>query len=138
MGLFAKKTPPHPPAPPAASAAKASPGPGKAGAYFGPNITVKGTISGEDPVEIHGVVDGEIILKSHLQIGRNATIEGNLTADTITISGKAKGQVTAGSSLHLDRSASIAGSVTTPSISVHEGALFNGEMKMGTQGGGEP
>ena len=105
----------------------------KPASIFGRNLAINGRISGEDDVKLHGCLKGDIDLKGHLAIGREAAVEGNITADTITAGGEIFGTLTAGSTLHIETSASISGEVTTPILSVQEGAVFNGELKMGNR-----
>jgi cytoskeletal protein CcmA (bactofilin family) len=132
MGLFAKKTADQPP-----PALPATTGGHKAESYFGRNLAVTGRISGEDNLNLHGCLEGDIELAGHLVIGRDAVIEGTATADRVTAGGRFSGTLTADTILQIESGASICGNVKTPRLTVQEGALFNGELKMGTreQGG---
>jgi cytoskeletal protein CcmA (bactofilin family) len=106
--------------------------------HFGRQLVIVGRISGQDNVTLHGSLDGDIDLTGHLVIGRHAVVEGNVTAESVTAGGKFSGTLAAGSILQIESGASIAGDVTTPRLTVQEGALFNGELKMGDRrhGGG--
>lgn len=135
MGLFVKR-------PPASQAVPGNVRTGNEpnGSYFGKTVVITGSVSGEDAVTLHGQLDGEIALKGRLTVGRQARVEGVVSADMITANGKISGDITAANTLHLEYSASISGRVSTAKLSVLEGAVLNGELKMGTQprGGTDP
>jgi cytoskeletal protein CcmA (bactofilin family) len=99
--------------------------------YLGKDLNVKGIILGNDDLRIDGFVEGKLDLDGELEVGQTASIEGDIIARVIAVGGKINGRISAMDKLRLENTARIKGTINTASLSVAEGALFNGEMKMG-------
>lgn len=97
---------------------------------LGKNLSIKGTLSGDDDVQLSGTLEGDIRLKTGLTVGQSAKIKGEVSADMIQISGTVDGTVTAKSKLQLDQSAKVSGTISTPKLTMLEGAVFNGDVQM--------
>jgi len=136
MGLFGKKdTDDRPSAAPTPAAPKVAPKSSPKDnaldtTYFGKNLKIKGTVSGEGSLIILGSFEGEFDLKGHLKVAQGARIRGNIKATDISVNGNIEGTVSASEKVHLENTARIKGGITTPRISVLEGALFDGEIRM--------
>ncbi len=106
---------------------------------FGGNLTVVGTVSGDDDLHVMGTAEGVFDLKGNLQIGRSAKVKGEAAASDIDVSGRMEGSLTASSRIHLGGTARIKGAMNTPKLSVSEGAVFDGEVHMkGGDGASSP
>ena len=127
MALFSKE--PAPPQPQTRPTVPVQPG----GTFFGPNVTVEGTITGSEPVLIEGTVRGKINLTSDLQIGTKARVEASVHARNVTIEGKLNGDVSADDRVELVASATVDGNIKAPKIVVAEGAKFRGSVDMGSK-----
>jgi len=99
-------------------------------AYLGKNINIKGNISGDDDIQIDGIIEGDLKFKGRLDIRQSARLKGSAVAKTIYIKGAVEGKLAAGSKMFIDHTARIKGKIFTPVISIVEGAQFNGEVKM--------
>ena len=129
MALFSKDQPP--PKPPV----MVPKGEGQVGpsiTYFGPNITLDGTVSGSEPVLIEGTIRGKITLQSDLQIGTKARVEATVHARNVTVEGKVTGDISADDRLELVMTATVDGNIKAPKIIVAEGAKFRGSVDMGS------
>ncbi len=104
---------------------------GEGTTFLGKNLTVKGTVSGDDNVQILGDYSGELNLNANLDIHQSANVVGNLQADSITLHGTIEGNVMARKKLHIYDTAKIKGDITTPVIAIQEGAQFDGKVNMG-------
>lgn len=100
--------------------------------YFGPNITLDGTVSGSEPVLIEGTLRGKIQLQSDLQIGTKARVEATVHARNVTVEGKVTGDISADDRLELVMTATVDGNIKAPKIIVAEGAKFRGSVDMGS------
>jgi cytoskeletal protein CcmA (bactofilin family) len=98
--------------------------------YFGKNLKIKGTVSGEGSLIVLGSFEGEFDLRGRLKVAQGARVKGNVRATDIYVNGSIEGAVTASEKVHLDNTARIKGGIATPRISVLEGAMFDGEIKM--------
>jgi cytoskeletal protein CcmA (bactofilin family) len=129
MALFSKDAPQQPPARPQPRGNE--PQPAFNGTYFGPNVTIDGTISGSEPVLIEGTVRGKINLTGELRIGTKARVEATVHAKNVTIEGRLNGDVSADDRVELIASATVDGNIKAPKIVVAEGAKFRGSVDMG-------
>jgi cytoskeletal protein CcmA (bactofilin family) len=136
MGLFGKKDnaqrPSAAPAPavPRASAKTSKKDMAQDTTYFGKNLTIKGSVSGEGSLIILGSFEGQFDLKGRLKVAQGARIKGDLKATDIYVNGDIEGAITASEKIHLDNTARIKGEIATPRLSVLEGARFDGELQM--------
>lgn len=125
MALFSKESAPAPP--PARTAAPAQAG----GTFIGANITIDGTLSGNEPVLIEGTVHGKINLAGALVIGTKARVEATVHAKNVTVEGKLTGDISADDRVELVAGATVDGNIKAPKIVVAEGAKFRGNVDMG-------
>jgi cytoskeletal protein CcmA (bactofilin family) len=100
--------------------------------FFGPNVTIDGKITGNEPVLIEGTVRGGINLAGDLRIGTKARIEAKVHAKNVTVEGKVNGDITADDRVELVASATVDGNIKAPKIIVAEGARFRGSVDMGS------
>ncbi len=127
MALFTKETPaPHP------QPRSSEPQPAFEGTFFGPNVTIDGTVSGSEKVLIEGSVKGTIKLTGDLRIGTRARVEAKVHAKNVTIEGQLTGDVSADERVELVASAKVDGNVKAPKIIVADGAQFRGSVDMGS------
>jgi len=100
--------------------------------FFGPNVTVDGTITGSEAVLIEGTIRGKINLSSDLRIGTKARIEATVHAKNVVVEGKLTGDISADDRVELVASATVDGNIKAPKIIVAEGARFRGSVDMGS------
>ena len=105
---------------------------GPTGTFFGPNVTIDGKVTGNEPVLIEGTVRGEINLAGDLRVGTQARIEAKVHAKNVVVEGKLTGDVTADDRVELVASATVDGNIKAPKIIVAEGARFRGSVDMGS------
>jgi cytoskeletal protein CcmA (bactofilin family) len=98
---------------------------------LGKNLSVKGTVLGDDDIQLLGVHVGDFDLKGDLNIHQSAKIVGNVKASTISVGGTIEGNVSATKKMKILQTANISGDIKTPVISIQEGAQFNGRVNMG-------
>ncbi len=137
MALFSNKeqtAAPARPAPRPDSPAGAAPG----GTFFGREVSIEGTVTGNEPIVIEGVVKGNIRLSADLRIGTQARVEAAVHARNVTIEGKLVGDVSADDRVELVASATVDGNIKAPKIVVAEGARFRGAVDMGSARPKEP
>ena len=98
---------------------------------LGKNLSVNGTVLGDDDIQLLGVHVGDFDLKGDLNVHQSAKIVGNVKASTISVGGTIEGNVSATKKLNVLQTANIKGDIKTPVIAVQEGAQFNGKVNMG-------
>lgn len=93
--------------------------------------TVKGDITSEENIRLDGKVIGEIHCKQRLVIGINGELEGTIATESADISGTIYGDIAVFGHLHIQSSAKIFGNIQAKFIKVGEGAVLEGECKVG-------
>lgn len=91
------------------------------------DMEIKGNIDCKGAICIEGKHVGDIKCQT-LEVGEQAVIEGNITANDMKVSGKIKGEVRA-VDLVIASSAHIEGKLIYKSLGMEEGALLEGELK---------
>ncbi|GGH30042.1 hypothetical protein GCM10011418_41790 [Sphingobacterium alkalisoli] len=97
------------------------------------NCLITGNISGTPFIRIEGVLEGDILEVGNLVIGESGTVNGNITAKTITIFGEINGDVVATESVEIRNSGKVTGTVNTTSLTIERGATYDGSIIMGKQ-----
>jgi cytoskeletal protein CcmA (bactofilin family) len=77
---------------------------------------------------IGGNVEGTIISQGHLLIEEGATVEGEITGNTVILLGNVRGKVTASNVLQIGPRATMNGQVSAQSLLVEQGAEVVGEF----------
>ena len=98
--------------------------------YLGKNLSVSGSITGRDSVQIAGRHEGDIHVDGHLDIREPAVVRGSLKAATILVAGTVEGDLLAASKLKIDRTGVVTGTISTSAVAFQEGAVFNGDINM--------
>jgi cytoskeletal protein CcmA (bactofilin family) len=127
MALFSKDPAPAPP-----QIRRDSPQQAPGTTFIGTNITIEGTISGNEPVVVEGTVRGNVNLTGDLLVGTKARIEATVHARNVVIEGKLTGDISADEKVELVASATVDGNIKAPKIVVAEGAKFRGNVDMGS------
>lgn len=99
-------------------------------AFIGEGTTFKGSLSFQGTVRVDGRLEGEIVTKDTLVIGRTAEIQADIDAGTLVVGGTIRGNVTAQKKLELQSGARLHGNISTPSLVIAEGVIFEGSCTM--------
>ncbi len=101
------------------------------------DASMQGTLVFKDPVNlrINGRFEGVLNTKGSLMIGEQATVNADITGESIIIAGKVNGNIVALKDLKLIAPSQVRGDITTPMLSIAEGAMFDGNSKMFAQTG---
>lgn len=92
--------------------------------------TIKGDIDSKGFFRIDGTIEGNVTTPSKVVLGRNGTINGNLTCENADIEGTLIGNLKVTSLLTLRSSAVIEGDVAVGKLIVETGAVFNATCAM--------
>ncbi len=83
---------------------------------LGKNLSVNGTVLGEDDVQLLGDHVGDFDLKGNFNIHQSAKIVGNVKASIISVGGTVEGNVSATKKMNILQTANIKGYIKTPVI----------------------
>ncbi|HXF52950.1 MAG TPA: polymer-forming cytoskeletal protein [Hyphomicrobiaceae bacterium] len=91
---------------------------------IGAGLCVVGDLESTGEVLINGCLNGNVSCR-RLTIGRDAVIDGNVTAEEVIVHGKLAGTIRAGG-VHLAATASVVGELYHRRLGVEAGAVFEG------------
>ena len=119
------------PTPTSSPASAPSAGPGGLTAFIDQGSEFEGKLQFRDTVRIDGRFRGEIASENTLIVGESGEIEASIRSKTISISGSVDGDVIAEQKVVLHKTAKVTGNVETPVLQMEDGAVLNGQVKMG-------
>lgn len=125
--MFNKKDSPAPetgsPPPPVKRSAMKS----KAPSILSADLTITGSIFSDGEVQLDGTVEGDVRAGS-LSIGEEATVKGEVVAETVVVRGRVEGSVRA-RQVQLAATARIEGDIVHATLAVESGAYFDGHCR---------
>lgn len=100
---------------------------------IGPRMTVRGTLTGEDDVVIHGRVEGTISVSAHVMIAEGGLVEADIEAESVEVRGQVEGDVVAAEGIVLREGARVVGNLRAPRVELVDGAQLKGSVEMDVQ-----
>ena len=100
----------------------------------GAGTTFEGTFRTEGDVSVSGRLVGELHVGGRAVVTQEGLVEGRLVAAHADLSGTVQGEVEVAEKLVLRGTARLEGNVQTGRLIVEEGAVFDGECRMGEAG----
>jgi cytoskeletal protein CcmA (bactofilin family) len=97
--------------------------------YVGRDMKIEGNLTCAGELHIDGSIIGSIRAQVCL-VDANASVTGDISADTVYIYGEVNGPVDAGN-VHIYASAHVRGDVTNDAISIENGAVIQGSIRNG-------
>lgn len=97
---------------------------------IGKNTTVRGEVTGSDPLVVNGRVEGEIRLDSELLVAAGGAVDAAVTASTVRVEGALRGTVAALERITLRPGADVEGELRAPQVVIEADARFNGTLLM--------
>ena len=98
---------------------------------IGSTIKIKGNVTGDEDLIIHGQVDGDIVLKNHnVIIGKNGNVNANIEARQIVIEGRLNGDLKGEEKVIIRETGNVLGNVISPRVTLEDGAMFKGSIEM--------
>jgi excisionase family DNA binding protein len=96
------------------------------------DASMQGSLVFKDPVnlKINGRFEGTLNTKGNLMIGEHASVNADITGDSIVVAGKVNGNIHAVKELKLIAPGCIVGDIRTPLLAVAEGAILEGNCSM--------
>lgn len=108
---------------------------GTATCIVSPGAVLEGKFRSKEDVRLDGRIEGDVVCSSRLVMGESGSVKGTVEAAEAVIMGRIEGDMVIHGSLSLKRSARIEGSISARTMSVEEGALYNGECRIGPEKG---
>jgi cytoskeletal protein CcmA (bactofilin family) len=100
-------------------------------ARLGASIQIKGQVTGDEDLQIDGIVNGPISLKGYeLTVGSDAKLTSEIHAGDVVAYGKVVGDIHARGRVDIRREGSIIGNISCARISIEDGAHFKGRIEI--------
>ncbi len=100
---------------------------------LGPDATFKGELSFEKGMRLQGKFEGKISTPGKLHVSKEAQMQADVEAGSISVEGQVRGNLTASDRIELKASARYEGDLRTSKLVVDEGAVFSGNVVVGPE-----
>lgn len=98
---------------------------------IGATIHIKGDVTGDEDLIIHGHVEGKINLKDYnVIIGQKGKVQANIHAKQIVVEGKLNGDLKGEEKVIIRKTGNVLGNVVSPRVTLEDGAMFKGSIEM--------
>ena len=98
---------------------------------LGASVSVKGQITSEEDLTIHGSVTGPVSIRNAtLTLGERADLHGDIRGVRVIVQGTVRGTITATERIELRASAVVTGALSANQVVLADQATFNGPIDM--------
>ncbi len=106
---------------------------GRVTSVLGPEVHVRGRITGRGGVRVEGAFEGEIDFDGLLVVAESGRVTcEHVRAKTVVVAGILKGNITA-ERVEIRKTGRVLGDVTTTAFATEEGAFLRGQIRMEEQ-----
>jgi cytoskeletal protein CcmA (bactofilin family) len=98
---------------------------------LGPDLSIKGEVTFEKGLRLHGRIEGKISTQGRLHVAKEARLMADVDAGSIIVEGEVRGNLTASDRIDLKQSARYEGDLAASRLTVDEGAVFSGHVTVG-------
>jgi cytoskeletal protein CcmA (bactofilin family) len=98
---------------------------------IGAGTRLTGRVSGQGALRIEGSVKGDVQVSGETEIAENASVEGNLQADTLDVTGTLIGDATAKGPIAVRAGALVRGELRASEVSIEPGSRVS--VRLDTQ-----
>jgi cytoskeletal protein CcmA (bactofilin family) len=100
-------------------------------AMIGPSIVIKGTVTGDEDLNIQGTVEGTIELRGHeVTVSQGGRVTADVIAKLVRIDGEVAGDVNGVEKVVISKSGNVRGNIVAPRVVLEDGAAFKGSIDM--------
>lgn len=108
-------------------------------ATIGSSITIKGELTGDEDLLIHGKVEGRVDLKkNNVTVGKSGRIKADLFGEIISVEGEVEGNLFGSEQVVVRQSGVVRGNITAPRVSLEDGSKFKGSIDMEPKNAEQP
>ncbi len=93
---------------------------------IGPAMQIKGSLTGDDPVDLAGTLEGDSQVTALFRVRASGRIVGDITAKSLVVEGEVSGRAPA---------ARVRANVRARVVAIAEGAFFDGQVQMDNREG---
>jgi len=97
---------------------------------IGSATTVRGDLSGGDPVEVRGTLEGDCRISGLCVVMEGARVLGNVEATGLVVAGTIEAGTLVADRVELRSSARVSGTITARVVAIADGAFYEGDVRM--------
>jgi cytoskeletal protein CcmA (bactofilin family) len=97
---------------------------------IGAGTTVRGDLTGHDPVEIRGTLEGDCRVSALCVVAEGAHVLGNVEAEGLVVAGAIEAGQIAADRIEIRRSALVRAAIRARVVAIADGAFYEGEVQM--------
>jgi cytoskeletal protein CcmA (bactofilin family) len=94
------------------------------------DVELKGTLRFTGELTFDGKLEGDIQSEGTLQLGDNAVVKGNITANSVVVRGKVNGNVTAKEKIDIKSKTELFGDIRSARLVMEDGVTFVGQTEV--------
>ncbi len=94
------------------------------------DVEIKGNIKFSGELTLDGKLEGEIHTDGTLQLGDNATINGNINAQSVIVRGKVHGNINVREKIEIKSKAELFGDIRASKLVIEEGVTYVGKTEV--------
>jgi len=104
--------------------------PGSAKNVLSSDVEIKGNLKFSGELTFEGKLDGEIQTEGTLNLGDSATVNGNITAQSVIVRGKVNGNINAKDKVEIKSKAELFGDIRASKLVIEEGVTYVGKTEV--------
>ena len=97
---------------------------------IGPGTTVHGDMSGREPIEIRGTVEGDCRFAALCIVAEGGRVLGNIEAEGLVVAGEVEAGKLTVDRIELRSSARVRATITARVLAIADGAFYEGDVQM--------
>lgn len=97
--------------------------------YIGPELVVRGRLSGEGDLRVEGVFEGQVHLQGDLRVAGAGRVRAPVVARRVAVEGRLDGDVEAAEVL-VHEGGRLVGDVRAPRVGIEDGGALLGTVEM--------
>ena len=97
---------------------------------IGAGTTVHGDVSGRDPLEVRGTVEGDCRIGGLCIVAEGGHVLGNIEADGLVVAGEIEAGKRTVDRVELRSTARVRGAITARVLAIADGAFYEGDVQM--------
>jgi len=98
------------------------------------DVEIVGSVKCSGGIQIDGKINGDLSCTGDTILGKNGSIKGNLTVNSVTLYGKLQGNITAKELIELKSSAKVNGDIRSSRLVIEDGVTFVGKSEVTPSG----
>ena len=110
------------------------------GSVIGQGLRVSGDLRTQQPLEVQGLLDGNVSVDGPVLVARTGKVRGDVAAKNVIVEGRVDGNVGVEDRVELRVTGRIRGDIVAPRVAMAEGSFFRGRLttsRSARRGGGE-